>query len=114
MCAAYHEHCTVNRPGTACQEKRTTCEEYTTEVMCTVSGNANTTKRCLWIYVDGCHSVTDETIHYCAYIVWNYPFQLTDAMCASYHKKCTRDLNGERCQERKATCMDYTSESSCS
>nr|P13837.1 RecName: Full=G surface protein, allelic form 156; Flags: Precursor [Paramecium primaurelia]CAA27514.1 unnamed protein product [Paramecium primaurelia] len=109
ICAAYNANCTANKAGTACQEKKATCNLYTTEATCSTSAAAATADKCAWSGA-ACLAVTTVATE-CAYVTGT---GLTNAICAAYNANCTANKAGTACQEKKATCNLYTTEATCS
>ncbi|CAD8183449.1 unnamed protein product [Paramecium pentaurelia] len=111
ICATYNAGCTANRTGTACQEKKATCDLYLTEATCSTSAAAATADKCAWNTAgSACLAVTTVATH-CAYVTGT---GLTNAICATYNAGCTANRTGTACQEKKATCDLYLTEATCS
>ncbi|CAK72098.1 unnamed protein product, partial (macronuclear) [Paramecium tetraurelia] len=108
ICNSYNADCTVNKQKTVCQDRRATCDLYTSQEQCTVSAAALKASQCVWSGTK-CLAVTVVATH-CSYITGTY---LTDSLCATYNNNCTVNYEKTACQEKKAQCSLYSTKSSC-
>ncbi|CAD8202267.1 unnamed protein product [Paramecium octaurelia] len=108
ICNSYNTDCTVNKQKTACQDRRATCDLYTSQEQCTVSAADLKASQCVWSGT-ACLAVTVVATH-CAYITGT---DLTNSFCASYNNNCTVNYEKTACQEKKAQCGLYSTKSSC-
>nr|AAS94225.1 surface antigen A [Paramecium tetraurelia] len=95
-CSAYNAGCTSLVDGTACQEEKANCKDYTTQNKCTSTSSVT----CIW-FENACYSITAVS---CSSITGT---SLDHTKCQAYNTKCTSITDGTACQDFKTTCEQY-------
>ncbi|CAK82827.1 unnamed protein product (macronuclear) [Paramecium tetraurelia] len=98
ICSMYNSGCISLKDGTACQEAKYKCQDYTTFNKCTIQ--TNDSRSCIWID-NSCYPISGVN---CGAITGS---GLDHAQCQAYSLSCTSIADGTRCQDFKQTCEQY-------
>ncbi|CAK72099.1 unnamed protein product (macronuclear) [Paramecium tetraurelia] len=102
LCALYNPDCTVNYSGSACQEKKSNCSEYTLKENCS--------PYCVWDGTSICLFISDPSTQ-CNLV--NGKTGLNLATCQLYNSECVNLKDGTGCQHSQTDCKNYTTQNSC-
>ncbi|CAD8157933.1 unnamed protein product [Paramecium octaurelia] len=100
ICTKYNSGCFSQKDGTACQEAKFSCKDYTTFNKCTTQTNGPIS--CIWSN-NSCYPFTGVGVN-CGVITGS---GLDHAQCQEYNLDCTSVQDGTKCQNFKQTCEEY-------
>ncbi|CAD8120354.1 unnamed protein product [Paramecium sonneborni] len=109
-CSSYNALCVANSTAKACQEKKATCNIYTTSESCSTS----TAGKCYWNSVampQVCIQISNASA-LCIQVI--QPFPLSKEICATFNVGCTVNSLKTGCQELENTCDLYLTQTTCS